>query len=151
MLGNFCSFQKNISGAPCAGPGFFTRRSRTDSQKTAPTIYFTVLQRVSNGYFKENYIFQGFRGGSTFSKGGSGPTFSRGGGGVQVLISIETHITCDFPGGLGYPIPPLDPHMNTIRVSHVWIQIRPDVLSGLIWVETVCKDYPRHWQTWIKI
>ena len=22
----------------------------------------------------------------------------------------------------------------------VWIQIRPDVLSGLIWVQTVCKD-----------
>ena len=31
-----------------------------------------------------------------------GPTFSRGGG-VQMLISIETHITCDFPG----PPPPL--------------------------------------------
>ena len=23
----------------------------------------------------------------------------------------------------------------------VWIQIRPDILSGLIWVQTVCKDY----------
>ena len=23
----------------------------------------------------------------------------------------------------------------------VWIQIRPDVLSGQIWVQTVCKDY----------
>ena len=23
----------------------------------------------------------------------------------------------------------------------VWIQIRPDFLSGLIWVQTVCKDY----------
>ena len=22
-----------------------------------------------------------------------------------------------------------------------WIQIRPDVLSGLIWVQTVCKGY----------
>ena len=29
------------------------------------------------------------------------------GGGVQMLISIETHvtITCDFPGGSGHPIP----------------------------------------------
>ena len=41
-------------------------------------------------------------------------TFSRGsnffqGGGVQMLISIETHITitCDFPGEPGPPIPPL--------------------------------------------
>ena len=35
-----------------------------------------------------------------------GPTFSRGG--VQILISIETHITiaCDFPRGSGPPIPP---------------------------------------------
>ena len=23
----------------------------------------------------------------------------------------------------------------------VWIQIRPDILSGLIWVQTVCKSY----------
>ena len=23
----------------------------------------------------------------------------------------------------------------------IWIQIRPDVLSGLIWVQTVCKGY----------
>ena len=23
----------------------------------------------------------------------------------------------------------------------VWIQIRPDALSGLIWVQTVCKGY----------
>ena len=23
----------------------------------------------------------------------------------------------------------------------VWIQIRPDILSGLIWAQTVCKDY----------
>ena len=25
----------------------------------------------------------------------------------------------------------------------VWIQIRPNILSGLIWVQTVCKDYPQ--------
>ena len=32
-----------------------------------------------------------------------------------MLISTETHITCDFPGGggggSGPPYPPLDPHM----------------------------------------
>ena len=42
------------------------------------------------------------------AKGGGCPTFSRvGGGGVQMLISIETHIrTCYFPGGVsGPPIP----------------------------------------------
>ena len=46
-----------------------------------------------------------------FSKDRGCPTFLRGGGGgsrVQVLISIETHITCDFPGegGSGPPITP---------------------------------------------
>ena len=41
-------------------------------------------------------------------KGSRGFNFSRGGGSrVQVLISIETHITCDFPGGRsGPPITP---------------------------------------------
>ena len=38
--------------------------------------------------------------------------FFFGGGGcggveVQMLIYFETHITCDFPGGSGPPIPPL--------------------------------------------
>ena len=48
-----------------------------------------------------------------FSKDRGGPTFLGGGSRVQVLISIETHITCDFWGGGGPdPLsPPLDPHM----------------------------------------
>ena len=51
-------------------------------------------------YNRENYTFPG---------PGGGPTFPRevqlfpGGGGVQMLISIETHITCDFPRGLSGP------------------------------------------------
>ena len=28
-----------------------------------------------------------------------------------MLISIETHILCEFPGGVRTPYPPLDPHM----------------------------------------
>ena len=42
-----------------------------------------------------------------FSKDRGGPTFLGGGGGsrVQVLISIETHITCAFPGGGGVRTP----------------------------------------------
>ena len=47
---------------------------------------FYSLQRGSNGCFSEKTIlFQGLRGGPTFSKG------------VQMLILIEIHITCDFP------------------------------------------------------
>ena len=30
-----------------------------------------------------------------------------------VGVSIETHITCDFPGGVGTPNPPLDPHVGS--------------------------------------
>ena len=43
-----------------------------------------------------------------------GPTFSRGGGGSTCLFPIETHLTCDFPGGgvpTPCPPPPLDPHL----------------------------------------
>ena len=61
---------------------------------------------------KKTIIFKGFRGGPTFSREGGG-NFFHGGGGVQLVISIETLITCDFPGGGGGPhIPPLDPHMR---------------------------------------
>ena len=47
--------------------------------------------------------------------GGGCPTFSRGDGGVQMLLSIETHIrTCYFPRGDRIPYPPLDPHMGNV-------------------------------------
>ena len=38
---------------------------------------------------------------------GGGQTFSRGGGGVQMLISLETHVrACYFPGGCPDPLSP---------------------------------------------
>ena len=52
--------------------------------------------------FKEIYHLRGvqhFPGGPTFSMGG-------GGGGSNCLFPIETHITCDFPGVSGPPVPP---------------------------------------------
>ena len=55
---------------------------------------------------KKSIIFQGFRGSNIF-QGGGGVQLFQGGGGFQVVISIETHITCDFPGeGSGTPILP---------------------------------------------
>ena len=52
-------------------------------------------------------LYQGSRGGPLYS--GGCPTFSRVGG-VQMLISIETHIrTCYFPGGGGVCPNPLCP------------------------------------------
>ena len=43
--------------------------------------------------FKENYHFSRFQGVQLFPGGG--------GGGANCLFPIETHITCDFPGGSG--------------------------------------------------
>ena len=62
-------------------------------------------------FSKKTIIFQGFRGGPTFSRGG--PAFSRG---VQMLISNETHQTCDFPGGSCTPISSLNPCMNPCMI-----------------------------------
>ena len=63
----------------------------------------------NNIIFNPQLILQG-------GGGGGGPAFFRGsnffqGGGVQMLISIKTHITCDFPEGSGPPVPPLGPRM----------------------------------------
>ena len=60
--------------------------------------------------FKEIYHFSRFlRWGG--GGGGGGPTFSRGGG-SNCLFPIETHITCDFPGGPDPLSPPLNQHLN---------------------------------------
>ena len=60
--------------------------------------------------FKENYHFSRFQGGSTFFQGG---------GGSNCLFPIETHITCDFPGGVRTPCPPpLDPHLYNNNLNN---------------------------------
>ena len=68
------------------------------------------VQWFSNTYSRGAPTISGGGGGGGGGWGGGG-----GGGGVQLLISIETHITCDFPGGSGSPIPPLDPHMDIVH------------------------------------
>ena len=63
---------------------------------------FYSLQRESSGFITvKTILFQGSRGGPTFSRWVQ--LFSEEG--VQMLISIETHIICDFPGGGGGPDP----------------------------------------------
>ena len=50
------------------------------------------------------YFTKGSKGSIIFQ--GGCQTFSRGGGGVQMLISLETHVrTCYFPGVSGPTIP----------------------------------------------
>ena len=77
------------------GPG------QSDKKKFL-TVFFSpqpILQK-SNGQFQRNLI--------SFEGSNGGPTFSReGGGGSNCLFPIETHKTCDFPGGSGPPVPPL--------------------------------------------
>ena len=72
-----------------------------------------------------------------FSKDLGGPFFLGGGGGegsrVQVLISIETHITCDFPGGGSRP--PITPWIRTwshrrITLPHYMCKLPGRVKSG---------------------
>ena len=65
-------------------------------------------------------LYQGSRGGPLFSRGGCQTFFRGGGGGVQMLISLETHVrTCYFPEGgvVRTPYPPLDPHMSNVIIS----------------------------------
>ena len=96
----------------CADPGIFARGGPGQPYKKALTTFFfffspqLILQK-SNGQFQRNLSFfkvpegvQHFPGGSNFFQGGS-----------NCLFSIETHITCDFPGGVQTPSPPLDPHL----------------------------------------
>ena len=71
--------------------------------------------------FKEIYHFSRFQRGSNIFQGGSN-FFQGGGGGSNCLFPIETHITCDFPGGSRPPVPPLDPHLvkDGFRKGFVW-------------------------------
>ena len=55
--------------------------------------------------FKEIYHFSRFQRGSNIFQGGGGG----GGGGSYRLFPLETHITCDFPGGGGGSGPPVPP------------------------------------------
>ena len=89
------------------GPG------QSDKKGSDNVFFFlSLFYRSQMVIFKEIYHFSRFQGGPTFSRGGGGRTFSRGGGGgSNCLFPIETHITCDFPGGSGPPVPPLDPHL----------------------------------------
>ena len=78
---------------PCADPGFFVRGGvQVNLTKKALTTFFLVLSLFY--YFtevkwlisKKTIIFQGFRGGPTFSRGGGGGGVQHFPGGVQLLI-----------------------------------------------------------------
>ena len=70
-----------------------------------------------------------------------------------MLISIETHITCDFPGESGTPIPPLDPHMTLNIFSETEYNLEHDNFQrktvnilrrkSLVSTDTVCNNFVR--------
>ena len=97
----------------CQGGGGGGGGPGPDGQKTAWTtlLFFLVLslfyslQRDPMILLQSKLYFPNDQEGVQHFPGGA-PTFSRR---VQKLISIETHITCDFPGGGGGadPLSPL--------------------------------------------
>ena len=89
----------------CTDPGILLGGPDLTARKTALTFFvcffstqlilsFTVVCQWFIS--KKTITFQGFRGDSTFSGSGGVQLIP---GWVQMLISIETHRTCDFPRG----------------------------------------------------
>ena len=78
------------------------RGSRNFCQFYIVLSLFYSLQRGSNGFIAEKtllILYQGSKGGPLFSRGGGVSNFFQG---VQMQVSLETHIrTCYFPGGGG--------------------------------------------------
>ena len=103
--------ESNISFV-CADPGNFVRGVQVSLTKKALTRFFfffflvlSLFLRKSNGQFQRN-LLSFFKVSEIFQ---GGPAFS------SCLFPIETHITCDFPGGGPDPLsPPLDPHLLRI-------------------------------------
>ena len=105
---NHARIQEFSSG----GPG------QTDKKKLCFFFFFfffffflilSLFYRSQMVNFKEIYHFSRFQRGSNIFQGV--PHFFRG---SNCLFPIETHITCDFPGGGPDPLsPPLDPHLKT--------------------------------------
>ena len=86
--------QEFLSGGGGGGGGVEARRPENSLDNVFLVInLFYSLQRGSNGFITEG------RRGSNFFQG--------------VGMSKETHITCDFPGEVRTPNPPLDPHVGS--------------------------------------
>ena len=67
-------------------------------------LVLSLFYRSQMVNFKEIYHFSRFQKGSNIFQGGGGSNFFQGGS--NCLFPIDTHITCDFPGGVRTPCPP---------------------------------------------
>ena len=96
------------------------RGSRDFCQSYLVLSLFYSLQRGSNGFIAEKTIlilYQGSRGGPLFSRGGGGVKLFPGWG-VQMLISLETHVrTCFFFQGGDRSGPPTPLWIRTWAMS----------------------------------
>ena len=99
-----------------------------------PNIFYN-LQEGSNGFITEKTLFfQDFRGGPTFSRGGS--SLFQGGGEFQMLISTGPHHIIEpviFQGGL-------DPHVYTPVSAH-----EPVIFQGGGGLDTLSPLWIRTW------
>ena len=97
----------------CADPGILVRGVQVRLTKKALTTFLfffspqLILQK-SNGQFQRNLSFLKVPEGVQHFQGGGSNFFQ--GRGSNCLFPLETHITCDFPGGPDPLSPPLDPH-----------------------------------------
>ena len=90
-------------------------KKRSDVLFFAFFLVISLLYRSQMVNFKAIYHFSRFQRGLTFSKGVQ--LFPGGGGWSNCLLPIETHITCDFPGGSGPPAPPPPPSGSALVVE----------------------------------
>ena len=98
------TIQAKSQGGGGGGPG--------QADKKSSDVFFLFFLVLSLFYRSQMVNFKGFQG----SRGG--PTFSRGGG-SNCLFPIETHITCDFPGGVQTSCPP-PPSGSALVKYPVW-------------------------------
>ena len=93
--------------------------------------FYLVLSKEGFQWFycRENYTYTLKRilRRSIIFRGRGCPTFFRGGGGVQMVISIETHIrTCYFPGGVSGPhVPSGSAHGQCHHNGSIFITVPP--------------------------
>ena len=146
---------------PCADSGTFVRGGgggvHVNLTKKALTTLFvccccffafflvlSLFYRSKMVNFKEKYHFSRFRREYKyffffffFWGGGGGSNFFQGG--VHCLFPIETHITCDFPGGVRTPCPPSGSALGCDLFSFpVRKMIRSPLAPVLVFLQLCC-------------
>ena len=81
--------------------------------------------------FKEIYHFSRFQRGSNIFQGG-GQLFP---GGSNCLFPVETHITCDFPGGGGSG-PPVPPSGSALESQPLELDTAPKQWGGKLYTSS---------------